>query len=218
MNRKKAIIFDVDGTLVDRRDAFIRFCNYLIDRYGKDYPFDMPKEALIDYMVEIDENGYGGLESFIPRLNKRWRLPLVIEEFIAERNEVFGGMTTAYPELYEVLDVLKDRYRLGIITNGFSTVQRDKINAVGIAGYFEDIIVSGDLDYEKPDARIFALSCQNLGVSPEEAIYIGDYYPNDIAGAMGAGIMPIWICDDTKEHPEYKGIYVNRLRDILRHL
>ena len=218
LGEKKVVIFDVDGTLVDRKDAFIRFCNFLIDRYSTDYPYDGTREALIDYMIEIDENGYGGLENFIPRLNKHWRLPHTIEEFMAERNEVFGKLTTAYPELYEVLETLKGRYRLGIITNGYSSVQREKINSVEIAGYFEDIIVSGDLDFAKPDPRIFALSCERLGVTPAEAIYIGDYYPNDIEGAIGAGITPIWINEDPTEHPEYKGIRVNRLKDILNYL
>jgi putative hydrolase of the HAD superfamily len=218
LNEIKAIIFDVDGTLVDRKDAFLRFCNFLLDRYGMDNPYDGTREALIDYMVEIDEDGYGGLENFIPRLNKLWKLPLPIEEFIVERNEVFGKMTTSYPELYEVLEALKGRYKLGIITNGYSSVQREKINVVNIGDYFEDIIVSGDLDYAKPDPRIFALSCERLGVTPEEAVYIGDYYPNDIAGAIGAGITPIWINEDPQEHTEYKGIRVNRLRDILNYL
>ena len=218
MKNKKAIIFDVDGTLVDRRDAFLRYCNYLVDRYSKDNPYEGTREALIEYMIEIDQNGYGGLEHFIPRLNKLWKLPLSIEEFIEERNRVFGKMTTPYPELYEVLESLREKYKLGIITNGYSTVQRDKINSVNIAKYFDDIIVSGDLDFAKPDPRIFELSCRHLGVTKEEAVYIGDYYPNDIAGALGAGILPIWICENMEEHPEYEGIRVNRLRDILPYL
>jgi putative hydrolase of the HAD superfamily len=216
LNKKKAIIFDVDGTLVDRRDAFIRFCNYLVDRYGEENPYEVTREALINYMIEIDENGYGGLENFIPRLNKLWELPISIEGFIVERNEIFGKMTTAYPELYEVLDSLKGRYKLGIITNGYSSVQRDKINAVDIADYFDDIIVSGEHDFAKPDSRIFALACERLGVNKEEAVYIGDYYPNDIAGALGAGIMPIWISEDPQEHIEFEGIRVKRLQDILQ--
>ncbi len=218
MNKKKAVIFDVDGTLVDRKDAFLRFCSYLIDRYSKDNPYDCTREALIEYMIEIDENGYSGLEKFYVRLNKLWRLPITVEEFITERNEVFGKLTTAYPELYEVLETLRGRYKLGIITNGFSSVQREKINTVKIAEYFDDIIVSGEHDFAKPDSRIFALSCERLGVTPEEAVYVGDYYKNDIAGAIGAGIMPIWISEDPEEHKDYEGIRVSRLRDILTYL
>lgn len=209
LNKKKAIIFDVDGTLVDRRAAFVRFCNYLIDRYSENNPYQGTREALIDYMIEIDENGYGGLVSFIPKLSKRWKLALSVEEFVKERNEVFGKMTIPYPELYEVLKALKGRYKLGIITNGYSSVQRDKIDRACIMDYFDDIIVSGEQDFAKPDSRIFLLSCHHLGITTAEAVYVGDYYPNDIAGAIGAGITPIWISEDAKEYPEYEMVFVS---------
>lgn len=218
MQKKKAVIFDIDNTLVDRREAFLSFCDYMIDNYGKEYPFEISREELIEYMVEIDANGYGGLENVIPKLSKIWRLPHSVEEFIIERNEVFGKLTVLYPESIEVLEALKGRYKLGVITNGFSSVQREKIVSTGIEGYFEDIIVSGEEEFGKPDPRIFLLSCEHLGVKPEEAVYIGDYYPNDIVGAIASGITPIWICDDYTEHPEYSGIRVNRVKDILNYL
>jgi putative hydrolase of the HAD superfamily len=215
LEKIKAIIFDVDETLVDRRKAFICFCRYMIDTYAKEYPFQGTEDELISYMVDIDENGYSGLKKFYTELLERWQLPLSLESFILERNEVFGKMAIPYPELYEVLDTLKGRYRLGIITNGYSRVQRDKIETVKIADYFDTILVSGELEFEKPDCRIFELACRRLGVSKEEAVYVGDYYPNDIAGAIGAQIKPIWISRNPNEHPEYTGIRITGLKEIL---
>lgn len=217
MEKIKALIFDVDGTLVDRKDAFLRLCDYLIDRYGEEYPYIGTREELINRMIEIDANGYGGLQNFIPKLSQYWKLPHTVEEFIAERNKVFGSLTTSYPEVREVLEAVRGRYKLGIITNGYSSVQRDKIKAVNIEDYFDDIIVSGEERFEKPDARIFWLSCEHLGVTPQEAAYIGDYYPNDIVGAVGAKLLPIWINTDPKEHEEYDGIRVKQLKDILNY-
>lgn len=218
MDKIKAVIFDVDGTLVDRKGAFLKFCDYLIDQYASRYPYQGTREALIDYMVEIDENGYGGIRNFIPKLQKLWKLPHSVEEFIMERNEIFSKFSIPYPEMIEVLDTLRYSYKLGIITNGYSKVQRDKIKTVEIENYFENIIVSGEEDFEKPDTRIFLLSCERLGVKPEEAVFIGDYYRNDIAGAISAKIKPIWISEDPDEHTEYNGIRITRLKDVLEFL
>ncbi len=214
----KAVIFDVDETLISRKESFLRFCEYLLNKYATEYPYEGTKEDLLDYMVEIDANGYGGIRNFIPKLNKFWKLPLTIEEFIRERNQLFGKLAIPFPELYEVLKALKTRYKLGIITNGYSSVQRDKIETVKITDYFDDIIVSGEVGVEKPDPRIFGLSCERLGVKPEEAVFVGDHYPNDIAGAIGANIKPIWITNNPDEHMEYNGIYISRLKDVMKYL
>jgi putative hydrolase of the HAD superfamily len=218
MNRIQAVIFDIDGTLVNRKEAFLKLCDYLIDKYAKDYPFEGTREELIDFLLEIDANGYGGLQNVILNLRKVWKLPHTIDELMKERNAIFGKLTTPFPETYEVLEALKGKYKLGVITNGYSSVQREKIDTVGITHYFDDIIVSGEEEFEKPDHRIFFKSCERLGVKPEEAVFIGDYYPNDIEGAMNAKIMPIWISEDPDEHREYEGIRVNRLKDILEYL
>lgn len=214
----KAVIFDVDETLVDRKAALILLFDYFIDKYSGEYPYEGSRADLIDYMIEIDENGYSGLKKFYMELNKRWKLPLTVEEFIKERNDMFGGLTVPLPEMFEVLDYLKGKYKLGIITNGYSSVQREKIRKVNMEEYFDDIIVSGEHPFAKPDTRIFALSCKNLGVKPEEAVFVGDYYPNDIAGALNAKIMPIWINSNPDEHKEYQGIRVNCLKGILKYL
>lgn len=217
-DNKKAVIFDMDNTLIDRRKAFLRLCDYLIETYGTEYPFEVTREELINYMIEIDANGYGGLQNVIPKLSSVWKLPHSVEEFIEERNRIFGQLTQLYPETLEVLETLKKKYKIGMITNGYSSVQREKITIAKIGHYFDDIIVSGEEEFEKPDPRIFLKACNNLGVAPEDAVYVGDYYPNDIAGALGANLKPIWITENPDEHSQYQGLRVKRLKGILDYL
>lgn len=216
MNNTKAVIFDIDDTLVDRNTAFLRLCHYLIDKYSVLYPYSISRDDLINYMIEIDAGGYGGLINFIPKLNKVWQLPVTSQEFIQERNAIFGKFTVPFPETHNVLEYMKARYKLGVITNGYSAVQREKIRVAQLEGYFEDIIVSEEAGIAKPDRRIFLLSCSNLGVKPEEAVYVGDYYPNDIAGALSANITPIWICKNPDAHKDYSGIRISSLKDIMQ--
>lgn len=189
----KAVVFDLDETLMDRTAAFHKFCDYLIDKYAGEYPYDGSREELLGAMAEIDKGGYGGIRNFIPKLQSVWRLPITTEDFIRERNTVFGRLSVIMPGVHDVLPKLKQKYKLGIITNGYSSVQRDKISTIGIGSYFDDIIVSEEAGFGKPDSRIFQLSCSNLKVGPKEMVYVGDHYTNDIAGAAKAGIRPIWL-------------------------
>lgn len=63
---------------------------------------------------------------------------------------------------------------------------------LGWAGDFDAIIDSGKVGVEKPDARIFALALERLGVAAEHAVHIGDSWPADVAGALAAGWRAIW--------------------------
>lgn len=214
----RVVVFDIDETLIDRKEAFLKYCDYMIDKYGKTHPYQGSKEALIQRMIEVDGNGYGGLKNFIPNIKDIWPLPLTVEEFIRERNEVFGDFSVIKADTIMVLEHLKEKYKLGVITNGYGHVQRKKIEKVGITHYFDDIIVSGETTYAKPDKEIFLLSSEHLGVSTEEMVYIGDYYPNDIVGALGANIRPIWITENTEGHDTEGVIVVKELKEILKFL
>jgi putative hydrolase of the HAD superfamily len=81
---------------------------------------------------------------------------------------------------------------VGLITNGAGT-QRELINALGITGLFDSIVVSGEHAVAKPDCAIFDLACAELGVAPEGTWHVGDSLEADIAGALGAGISAVWV-------------------------
>ncbi len=83
--------------------------------------------------------------------------------------------------------------RLGIITNGYSHVQHAKIDLLNLRGYFDAIVVSGDVEIRKPDSRIYQLALDRLDVAPEETVIVGDHPVNDIWGAAQARIRGIWL-------------------------
>ena len=57
---------------------------------------------------------------------------------------------------------------------------------------FDDIVVSADHGINKPDARLFHIALDRLGVSPAQAVHVGDSWSADIEGAINAGIRPVW--------------------------
>jgi putative hydrolase of the HAD superfamily len=78
-------------------------------------------------------------------------------------------------------------FRLGVVSNSEGRVC-EALEAAGLRQYFDAVVDSGQVGIEKPDPRIFRIALAELGVEPEEAIYVGDLYDIDVLGARAAGI------------------------------
>lgn len=88
----------------------------------------------------------------------------------------------------------KHNYHIGLITNGPSRSQWEKIVQIGAEEFFDSILVSGDLSFEKPQPEIFHLACQQLNVQPAKSCMIGDKLETDILGGKLAGLAAtFWI-------------------------
>lgn len=97
----------------------------------------------------------------------------------------------AYPWVYETLDGLAGSgYRMSVISNADGRV-REGFEALGLAGYFEEIFDSHIVGYAKPDARLFEHAMATVDVPAAECLYVGDLYYVDILGANGAGMAAV---------------------------
>lgn len=85
-------------------------------------------------------------------------------------------------QVRELLQRLRKTYYVGLITNGTSNAQREKVQKLSLERYFDIILVSGDLPWSKPETRIFEEACRCLRVSPENCIMVGDKLETDIIG------------------------------------
>ena len=113
------------------------------------------------------------------------------------------------PEAEEVLDYLKNRYRLAVISNASSELPRYAIKKLGLEKYFEVIVLSRDIGIRKPGPEIFKFTLQKLGLSGSEAIHVGDSVENDVLGAKKAGMKAVWI-NRSGEEASVEGDYVLR--------
>ena len=84
------------------------------------------------------------------------------------------------PHTLEVLEYLKVRYPMTIITNGFAEIQDIKMNSSGLIRYFDLVITSEQTGWLKPDRKIFDFAVQHARVSPAECLMIGDNPATDI--------------------------------------
>lgn len=97
------------------------------------------------------------------------------------------------PQVKSMLVSLKQlQFRLALITNGSSRAQWEKINCLGLQPFFDLVLVSGDLPWEKPHANIFLQACTMLNVATDASIMIGDKLETDILGGKILGAT-VWI-------------------------
>ena len=87
----------------------------------------------------------------------------------------------------EILDYLKPKYELHILSNGFKEVQHIKLHESGIKKHFNNIFISEEMGFQKPEKEIFDAARKIAKVDADECIMIGDDFGNDVEGALNAG-------------------------------
>jgi putative hydrolase of the HAD superfamily len=92
-----------------------------------------------------------------------------------------------------LLEALRPRYGLAIVTNGSGDIQRRRIAHLQLEPYFDAVVASTDIDAGKPDPLIFHHALEQLAVAPEATWHVGDGLKTDVAGALNAGLQAaVW--------------------------
>lgn len=118
------------------------------------------------------------------------------------------------PGAFEILDYLKPKYHLHLITNGFKEVQDIKLSKSGFKPYFETLIISEDVGIKKPDPQIFLYALEKVNASADESIMIGDEMEVDIDGARAAHIDQIYFNQKGKLEEGERTFEVKTLLEI----
>jgi putative hydrolase of the HAD superfamily len=92
------------------------------------------------------------------------------------------------PHAHPVLSELRSRHALALVTNQTTDTQLRKLEALELEPYFTIVVTSEEAGVEKPDPRIFELALEALGVTPDEALMVGDSPEVDLRGALGLGL------------------------------
>lgn len=98
-----------------------------------------------------------------------------------------------FDDTLPILQALHGRFKLGLITNGLSCLQHEKIKGSGLAHFFDAMVVAGDIGVAKPDPSVFQVLLDQLQVTPDEAIMVGNSVTGDIGGAQGVGMKAVLI-------------------------
>jgi putative hydrolase of the HAD superfamily len=129
--------------------------------------------------------------------------------------EILPTQTSLMPFAKEILEHCKQKYVLHLITNGFETTQRLKMQYSGIASYFSHIITSEKSNSMKPHPDIFDYALKTTGATPEDCIMIGDALDIDILGAANAGWDHVYFNPAKTPHDKKPTYEVHSLSDLM---
>jgi putative hydrolase of the HAD superfamily len=193
----EAVLFDLDDTLVaydqDRTDLLAA----AFEAEGVE-PFFTPAEYLdrADEFVGDDADGETGSfreRCFASLARKHGRDPALgrrlARAYVESRD--FSAVSLL-PGAREAVTALAADHALGMITNGPRAHQRQKLEAVGLHDAFETEVYAGYDTPAKPASEPFERALAELGVRPDQAVYVGNSHATDVAGARAAGVHAVW--------------------------
>ncbi len=195
----RALLFDIDDTLVDHSTAFHAATLALHGAAGSPVDFDAFLTAWSTAHRRHFDRYLVGELSYEQQALARIRETLndgLSDESAADLWSVYYTSYevawTLFPDVVPCFDALAG-YRLGILSNGQGPQQRRKLARTGIADRFHGTVISGDHGCPKPHRDAFLRACSALDTPPENAVYVGDHYDLDAEGARRAGLVGIWL-------------------------
>jgi putative hydrolase of the HAD superfamily len=212
----KAILFDLDDTLLDRTASLAEFVKQHYQRFRLDH---VPYETYHRRFMELDQRGYAPKPQLFQALIDDFAIPASVEALLDDFQQGAWNNCTLLPDAAEVLAELRLRgYRLGLITNGEDWSQMRKLRVTGLLSLVDLIVISENEQIKKPDPLIFRRAAERLGVRPDECLFVGDHARNDIYGAAAVCMKTAWYPgeqvwpDDQTVVPDYT---IGSLGDLL---
>jgi len=205
----RAVLFDLDDTLFAHRAAVESGILSYADALGAPYGA-LEADEVVTIWHDLEEEHYhsylAGDLGFEGQRQARARdfaarhgvdlTPEQASAWFADYFEHYVAAWALHDDALPALEALETAFpgvRFGLITNGDLAFQRRKVEAVGLDARIDHLIASGEVGAVKPDAAIFRLACETMGVRPEQAVYVGDRLRTDAIGAARAGLTGVWL-------------------------
>ena len=181
----RAVVFDLDGTLVDTAPDLTRATNHVLALYGRRPVSNIDVRGMVGLGGRaLIRRGFAATGDPVEegQIEKLFRLFL---EFYAANIAI---ESTVYPGTKQLLDLCRERgIRLGICTNKPEALSRALIGGLGLSGYFGAIVGMDTISIAKPDPRIYGETLRRLDMNGGRTVMIGDS-ETDVLTARAAGV------------------------------
>ncbi len=205
-----AVLFDLDGTLVDHRGAAAQAVKQMVSRFSA--PGRSQAELLDSWSASEDVHMaeyLNGECTFDEQRRRRLRdfLPLLGLQVTLDDGEMDAWFTDNYLAGYEAawrcfpdaggcirrLAGSTRSVTTGVLTNGDPDQQRSKLLRVGLLPSIGPVLTPTELGFAKPHPSSFLEACHRLEVPPDRTVFVGDSLPVDARGATSAGLVGVWL-------------------------
>jgi putative hydrolase of the HAD superfamily len=227
--RRPMVFFDIDETLVDQRSAEAAAGERFLEAFGRDLPHltgvaefcriwrglrEKYASAFLHHGVSFHEQRLRRVRELFadtrPDLDND-----ELERRLAVYVQHYRRNWRLFDDARDALEAVRE-HPLGVISNGNSQQQRDKLRLTGIDRRFRLIVISEDIGWAKPDRNIFSAACRMAGLHPHECIHIGDRFEADALASRAIGMRGIWLNRHHEPTRDSDAIAsLRELRDVL---
>lgn len=142
----------------------------------------------------------------------------LIDQIATEYLQHLPNFNTLFEGTIDILEYLKPKYKLHIITNGFIEVQNQKLEKSGILPYFTELITSESVGVKKPNPKVFYYALDKASANAQQSIMIGDSLEADVQGALNVGMKAIYFNPSQNYISKKHDIEIKKLHEIKNYL
>lgn len=217
----KAVFLDIDDTIYNTSE-FAKLARRAALSAMIDAGLPLSHEDAYKLLREIIKEKGSNYNKHLNVLTKRVfeeEKPLLIAIGMITYHNVKFALLRLFPNTMPTLIDLKSKgYKLGVISNGLTIKQYEKLVRLGLHHFFDFVITSEEAGVEKPDTAIYELAMKRMGCDPENSVMIGNNFKDDIMGAIDAGMSAIYLTPGLtkleREEIEERGIDLDIVSDI----
>jgi len=199
---RQGVFFDLDETILDRSNSLRDFVFWQATKM-----LTLPEESVarfVNTFIVSDNNGLVWKDRVYTELISEFEISeWSMEELLNSYLLCFCAFCKPRPGIVHSIKQLHAQgFKLGIISNGKSPFQERNFRALGLAQYFDSVIVSEAVNLRKPDTEIYELACHTLQVNIKQSTMIGDSITADVEGAKNAGMRTIHVPLNPDSEPD----------------
>ena len=196
---KKIVLLDIDDTILDFKACERNAIQKTMEKYGV-----KPNNELVEKYSKINKSLWELFEKkeitkaeLLVRRFEMFFHPLGVFEKANEINKNYlnylSGEVFFVKDAVEFCKKLKEKCKVYVVTNGVKSTQVRRLDKSMLLEYFDDVFISEDVGYQKPDVRFFVYVYDRIGMpKKDEMIILGDSKTSDIQGGINFGITTCW--------------------------